>query len=126
MSNVLLYVYKYIYIYIYLFIYICIYIYTHTYLYTHTHTFRYVIYLKNRGRMLTHIYHNTKRHNSSFNILRVYCYNMQQILLFTVTAEKAVKHIATSKIRKWPHRQTLSASSSCCMNLWIRRTVSEH
>jgi len=39
-----------------------------------------------------------------------------------VTIEKAAKHIATSKIRKWPHRETFSASSSCCMNLWMKTT----
>jgi hypothetical protein len=43
--------------------------------------------------------------------------NMQLFLYSTVTAEKAAKHIVTSKIRKWPHRETFSASSICCMNL---------
>jgi len=47
---------------------------------------------------------------------------MQQFLYCTVTAEKAVKHIVASNIRKWPHRETFSASSRCCMNLWIRGT----
>jgi hypothetical protein len=47
---------------------------------------------------------------------------MQQFLYYTVTAEKAAKHIVASKIRNWPHRATLSASSSCCMNLYMRRT----
>jgi len=40
---------------------------------------------------------------------------MHQFLYCTVTAEKAVKHIVASKIRKWPHRETLSAFSRCCM-----------
>jgi len=39
-----------------------------------------------------------------------------------VTIEKAAKHIVTSKSRKWPHRETFSASSSCCMNLWMKTT----
>jgi len=42
---------------------------------------------------------------------------MQQFLYCTVTRENAAKHIATSTIRKWPHRETFSASSKCCMNL---------
>ena len=44
----------------------------------------------------------------------------ENFLYFTVTTEKAAKHIPTSVIRKWPHRETFSVSSSCCMNLWIR------
>ena len=63
----------------------------------------------------------TKRHISSFTIL--YCSNMQQFLYCTVTAEKAVKHIAASKIRKWPHREAFSALSRCCMNLCFKRQV---
>jgi len=51
---------------------------------------------------------------------------MQQFLYCTVTAEKAVKHIVASKIRKWPHRETFSASSRWCRNLWIRGTNSVH
>jgi len=42
---------------------------------------------------------------------------MQQFLYCTVTREKAVKHNAANTIRKWPHRETFRASSSCCMNL---------
>jgi hypothetical protein len=102
----------------------CKYIYRHTHTYVHIYIFRYVIYLENWGRLLTHIYHNSKRHNSSS--LNLYCYNIQQILLCTVTAEKAAKHTATSNIKKWPHRQTFSASSRYCMNLWIRGTCLVH
>jgi len=40
--------------------------------------------------------------------IKIYC---------TVTIEKAAKHIAASIIRKWPHRETFSASSSWRMNL---------
>jgi len=40
---------------------------------------------------------------------------MQQFLYCTVTAENAQKHIVTSTIRKWPHRETFSASSKCWM-----------
>jgi len=40
---------------------------------------------------------------------------MQQFINCTVTIEKAAKHIATNTIRKCPHRQIFSASSSCCM-----------
>jgi hypothetical protein len=35
----------------------------------------------------------------------------------TVTTEKAAKHIVTSKISKWPHRETFSASSIFCTYL---------
>jgi hypothetical protein len=45
-----------------------------------------------------------------------------QFLYCTVTTENAASHIVASIIRKWPHRETFSASSSCCMNLWIRGT----
>jgi len=49
---------------------------------------------------------------------------MQHFLYCTVTRENAAKHIATSVIRKWPHKETFSASSRYCMNLWIRGTIS--
>jgi len=39
----------------------------------------------------------------------------QDLLYRTVTTENAAKHIVTSIIRKCPHRETFSASSSCCM-----------
>jgi len=42
------------------------------------------------------------------------------LLYCTVTTEKAAVHIVASKIRKWPHRETFSVSSSCCTNLWER------
>ena len=45
-----------------------------------------------------------------------------QFLYCTVTIENAARHVVTSNIRKWPHRETFSTSSSCCMNLWIKRT----
>ena len=45
-----------------------------------------------------------------------------QFLYCTVTTENAARHVVTSNIRKWPHRETFSTSSSCCMNLWIKRT----
>ena len=41
----------------------------------------------------------------------------QDMIYSTVTAEKAAKHIVAIKIRKWPHREKFSTSSSCCMNL---------
>jgi hypothetical protein len=44
-----------------------------------------------------------------------------KFLYCTVTTEKAAKHIVASKSIKCPHRETFSASSSCCMNLSIRR-----
>jgi len=47
---------------------------------------------------------------------------MQHFLYRTVTAEKAEKHIVTSAIRMWPHRETFSASSICCIYLWIKGT----
>jgi len=96
-------------------------LYTHTY--THTHT---------------HKHMQTYMDLDKLSILKIYvrcwftstiiqsvtfqqrCYNTQKFLYRTVTAEKATIHIVDSKIRKWPHRETFSASSSCCMNLWIR------
>jgi len=51
----------------------------------------------------------------------MYAFEEQSINAYcTVTIEKAVKHIATSIIRKWPHRETFSASSSWRMNLWMK------
>ena len=52
-------------------------------------------------------------------------YNILQFLYCTVTAEKAAKHIVTSIIKKWPHREILNASSSCCVNLWIKGKSAE-
>ena len=51
------------------------------------------------------------------------CYRWQQFLYCTVTTEKAAKHIAANMTRKWPHRPIFSASSSCCMYLWMRRVI---
>ena len=48
---------------------------------------------------------------------------MQQFLYCTVTAEKAEKHMVASAIRKWPHRETFRASSSCCMYLRLKGQV---
>jgi len=42
------------------------------------------------------------------------------LLYCTVTIENEAKHIAASKIRKWPHTETFSDSSICCTNLWDR------
>ena len=70
------------------------------------------------GRMLMHIYQISERHISAVSTCQ--CYNMQYFLYCTVATEKAAKHIVASKIRKWPHTEIFSASSSCCMNLWIR------
>jgi len=67
-----------------------------------------------------HVYQNTKRHTSEAVLKHT------KLLYRTVTAENAAKHIVASIIRKWPHRETLSASSSCCMNLWIKRTSSKY
>ena len=71
--------------------------------------------------MLIHIYQILNSHFYSAN--NFYCYNMQHFLYRTVTKEKAAKQIVTSVITKWPHRETFSASSSCCINLWIKGTV---
>jgi hypothetical protein len=51
------------------------------------------------------------------------CLILQHLLYGTATTEKAVMHNVASKIRKWPHRPILRASSSCCMNLWIRTST---
>ena len=67
--------------------------------------------------MLIHNYQNIKRHIS------VVMSHHTTVRLLTITTEKAAKHIVASIIRKWPHRETFSASSSCCMNLWITGTV---
>jgi hypothetical protein len=53
----------------------------------------------------------------------LYCCRWQQILYCTVTTEKAAKHIVANRTRKWPHRPIFSASSRCCMNLWMRRDI---
>jgi len=51
------------------------------------------------------------------------CYRWQKFLYCTVTTEKAVKHIAANRTRKWPHRPIFSASSRCCMYLWMKRCI---
>ena len=37
----------------------------------------------------------------------------EKTLYRTVTRERAEKHIAANRTRKWPHRETFSASSIC-------------
>jgi len=54
---------------------------------------------------------------------RIYIRILKMICRFTVTIENAAKHIAASKIRKWPHRLILKASSSCCMNLKMKTNL---
>jgi hypothetical protein len=70
--------------------------------------------------MLTHIYHNTNRHISAATLQRTTVFFYR-----TVTAEKAAKHIVASIIRKWPHRETFSASSRCGMNLSVKGKSAE-
>jgi hypothetical protein len=107
---------------------ICNYIYIDMYIYTYTNTHKHinvdVTYLENWGRILMHVYQTTNRHILSFNILQ--CNNKKYFLYHTVATEKAAKHIVANKIRKWPHRETFSASSMYCMNLWIKGTMSLH
>jgi hypothetical protein len=50
-------------------------------------------------------------------------YLWQNFLYCTVTTEKAAKHIAASRTRKWPHRPIFSTSSRCCMYLWMSRGI---
>jgi hypothetical protein len=66
-----------------------------------------------------YVHQTTRRHISTVSIFS--CYIMQQFLYCTVTTEKAAKHIVASKIRKWPHRGTFSASSRLCTYLYMRR-----
>jgi len=49
--------------------------------------------------------------------------NLQDLLYCTVTIEKAAIHIVATEIRNLPHRETFSASSSCCINLWQKRVL---
>ena len=138
MCNDLLYIYRHIHTYIHTHIhtYIHTYIHTHihTYIHTHihtyTHTYKHFDMLSTLKtevgcwRTSTILQSVTIHHSISYTY--TYCYNMQQILLCTVTTEKAAKHIATRKIRKWPHRETFNASSRYCVNLWIKRRGSVH
>jgi hypothetical protein len=101
-------------------IYIYIYIYSFIFIYTHIHVDvdRSCIW-KKWVKILMHIYLNTKRQISAATLQHT------TVLYCTVTAEKALKHIVASTIRKWPHRGTFSISSRCCVNLWIKRTTAK-
>jgi len=68
--------------------------------------------------MNKNVFHVTQ--NTETRAIRIYVYIYAFVkkciyVYCTVTREKAVKHTVTIKIRKWPHREILSASSSCCM-----------
>jgi len=122
-----LYIYIYIYAHVEIYVYKYIYIYKYIYLYflthTHTHTHMSVGFLPG-SRKLVHFYQTSIRHISAVSICQYY--NMHYFLYCTVATEKAAKHIVPSKIRNWPQTETFSATSSCCMNLWIRGINTGH